>query len=302
MELPRIGVVGAGRVGAVLAAKFIDAGYDAVAVSGNSDASHLRITTLLPGVDVTEPADVVRRSDLVFLCVPDDALSGVAEQLAPVVTPGQIVAHTSGRHGLAVLEPLERAGARPLAFHPAMTFTGAAHDLDRTCVFGLTARDDLRETAERLVADLGGRPEWIAENDRVLYHAALAHGANHLVTLVSQAMGLLRDAGIAEPDAVLRPLLDAAVDNTLQFELAALTGPVVRGDVSTVESHVEALAETDPTTRETYLALARATASAAEADGRLTEPAAGAIRRTVSDHTEFDRGAAGSGASTRGRR
>lgn len=282
MEPLRIGVVGAGRVGAVLAAKLVDAGHHVTAVSGSSDASALRIATLVPGVDVVEPAEVVRRGDVVFLCVPDDALPSVAASLAAVVRPGQLIAHTSGRHGLAVLEPVERAGARVLAFHPAMTFTGTAHDLDRTCVFGLTARPGDRAVAETLVADLGGRAEWIAEGDRVLYHAALAHGANHLVTVVSQAMGLLRAAGLSEPDAVLRPLLDAAVDNSLQFDLAALTGPVVRGDVDTVAAHLGALHGQDPTTRDTYLALARATTLAAQADGRLTEPAAGAVRRELS--------------------
>lgn len=282
MERPRIGVVGAGRVGAVLAAKFTDAGYPVTAVSGASDASALRIATLLPGVCVVAPDEVVRRSDVVFLCVPDDALAGLATHLASAVRPGQFVAHTSGRHGLAVLEPIERAGARVLAFHPAMTFTGTAHDLGRTCVFGLTAREDDRVAAEGLVADLDGQAEWIDESDRVLYHAALAHGANHLVTVVSQAMGLLRSAGLSEPDAVLRPLLEAALDNTLQFDLAALTGPVVRGDVSTVRAHLDALTDTDTATRDTYLALAWATSTAARTDGRLTGPAAGAVRHELS--------------------
>lgn len=283
MNRPRIGVVGAGRVGAVLAAKFADAGYPIGAVSGHSDATTLRIATLLPAVRVDTPAGVVAHSDVVFVCVPDDILADVAAELAEAIRPGQIVAHTSGRHGLAVLEPIERSGGRIVAFHPAMTFTGTAHDLERTCVFGVTARDADRAAVETLASDLGGPVEWIAETDRVVYHAALAHGANHLVTVVSQAMGLLRSAGLSEPDAVLRPLLEAALDNTLQFDLAALTGPVVRGDAETVGAHLEALQEHDPTTRDSYLALARATTRAAQSDGRLTEPAASAVRRELSE-------------------
>ena len=88
---------------------------------------------------------------------------------------------------------------------------------------------------------------WIDESDRSLYHAALAHGANHLVTIVAQSMDLLRQAGATDPAAVLRPLLGAALANALDFGDAALTGPVVRGDVTTIRAHADAF--TDAGTR-----------------------------------------------------
>ena len=147
--------------------------------------------------------------------------------------PGQIVAHTSGAHGLAVL-----GDVHGMALHPAMTFTGTDGDLDRLpgIAWGVTARD--RAFATRLVADLGGVPEWIAEDARPLYHAALAHGANHLVTLVNEAADLLRAAGVEQPGRVLSPLLRAALDNALRLGDAALTGPVSRGDAGTVGEHL----------------------------------------------------------------
>ena len=203
--------------------------------------------------------------------------------------PGQIVLHTSGRHGTDALAALARAGARTIAFHPAMTFTGTDVDLDRTCVFGLTADPADRALAEELVADLGGTPMWIDEADRTLYHAALAHGANHLVTIVAQSMDLLRQAGATDPAAVLRPLLGAALSNALDFGDAALTGPVVRGDVTTIRAHVDAFAEagTPAATRDAYSSLARATAARAEADGRLAPTAARDIRQALSE-AEWD--------------
>ena len=102
--------------------------------------------------------------------------------------------HTSGRYGAGVLDPALRAGALPLALHPAMTFTGTSVDVQRLagCSFGVTAPEELRLAAEALVIEMGGEPEWIAEEARPLYHAALALGANHLVTLVAQSMELLR--------------------------------------------------------------------------------------------------------------
>ena len=277
-----VGVVGAGRVGAVLAARFRAAGHPIVGVSGRSAASQLRIQTLLEGVETREPAEVVERADVVLIAVPDDSLAGVAADLAAHVRPGQVVMHTSGRHGLAVLAPMIDAGARAIAFHPAMTFTGTEVDLDRSCAFGLTALPAERELAETLVSELGGTPEWIDEADRTRYHAALSHGANHVNTLVAQAMDILRAAGVGDPSAVLRPLLTAALDNTLAYGDAALTGPVARGDVNTVQAHTETLAD-QPDALDTYVALARATAARAAESGRIDAATAAALRQVLSE-------------------
>lgn len=291
MTRPCVGVVGAGRVGSVLAARFRTAGYRLAAVSGASPASQLRISMLLPDVPVHTPAQVAAVSELLVIAVPDDELIAVAEELAAsgAVVPGQIVLHTSGRHGLEALAAMTRLGARPIAFHPAMTFTGTEVDLDRSCVFGLTAADAEKAVAEQLVADLGGTAMWVAEADRALYHAALAHGANHLVTIVSQSMDLLRRAGASDPAAVLRPLLSAALDNALAYGDTALTGPVVRGDVTTIGAHVDAMrdAVADDATVGTYRELARATAVRAEQAGRLPRRSADTIRQRL-DEADWD--------------
>jgi predicted short-subunit dehydrogenase-like oxidoreductase (DUF2520 family) len=271
--MAHIGVVGAGRVGAVVSAALRSAGHDVVAAAGDSAATLHRIETLLPGVRHAKPTDVARACDLLLLTVPDDMLENVVTQLvgAGAVREGQVVCHTSGRHGLAVLAAAAEVGARPIAMHPAMTFTGTELDLDRLtgCVFGMTAGDGEREYAESLVADLGGIPLWVPESKRTLYHAGLAHGANHLVTLVSQAMELLAASGAEDPAATLRPLLSAALDNALAQGDAALTGPIVRGDVKTVQAHLHDIAENAPATIPSYVAMAKATADRAVLDGRL---------------------------------
>ena len=271
--MTRIGVVGAGRVGAVLAAALREAGHEIAAVAGESHASRTRIDTLLPGVRVDKPTAVSRACDLLLLTVPDDMLSNVVTMLAAsgAIREGQYVVHTSGKHGLAVLQPAADAGAHVLAMHPAMTFTGTDVDLARLagCVYGVTANPDTEDLAAKLVADLRGRLLRVAEDRRALYHAGLAHGANHLVTLVSQAMDLLRDSGADDPAATLRPLLTAALDNALEYGSAALTGPIVRGDVETVRAHLRDIAANRPATLESYVAMARATANQAVVDGRL---------------------------------
>jgi predicted short-subunit dehydrogenase-like oxidoreductase (DUF2520 family) len=273
MNRQNIGIIGAGRVGAVLGAALERAGHAVVATVAVSAASKSRAERLLPGARLLPADEVAAAADLVLLAVPDDVLAGLVAGLADTgaLRPGQIVAHTSGAHGLAVLAPVVAAGARPLALHPAMTFTGTGADLDRLAgiSFGVTAPDDLRATAEALVGDLGGVVEWIAEERRALYHAALAHGANHLATLVSEAMDRLRDAGVHEPERVLAPLLGAALDNTLRLGDAAITGPVSRGDAGTVAKHLQALDAVAPGSVPPYLALARRTADRVIAAGRL---------------------------------
>jgi len=269
----RVGVIGAGRVGAVLAHALRAAGHEIVAAAGESDASRTRAAQLLPGVPLLKPSAVARSADLLLLTVPDDMLPNVVAMLSAsgAIREGQLVAHTSGRHGLAVLQPAVEVGARPIALHPAMTFTGTALDVARLhdCVFGVTAAAHERGVTEELVADLGGRPMWVPEDKRTLYHAGLAHGANHLVTLVSEALEILAAAGADDPSGTLRPLLTAALDNALNHGDAALTGPIVRGDVNTVAAHLDNLLVDAPQTLPSYVALARATLDRALTDGRL---------------------------------
>ena len=277
----RVGVVGAGRVGAVLGAALRRAGHVPVAVSAVSQASRARASALLPGVPVLPVDDVVRAADLVLLTVPDDALGELVTGLAATgaVQRGSLLAHTSGRHGLAVLEPAVAVGALPLALHPALPFAGTAVDVQRLVgtAFGVTAPDPLLPVAEALVLEMGGEPVRLTEAQRPLWHAALAHGANHLTTLVSSAADLLRAAGVADPGPVLAPLLGSALDGALRSGDAALTGPVARGDAGTVAAHLEALAAVAPEVLPSYVAMARLTADRALASGRLDPERAGAL-------------------------
>ncbi|MCW2621324.1 MAG: hypothetical protein JWL64_926, partial [Frankiales bacterium] len=234
-----VGVVSAGRVGAVLGAALRQAGHHVVAASAVSEASRARAAALLPGVPLLPADEVALRCQLLLLAVPDDALPGLVAGLADTgaLRAGQLVAHTSGRHGTAVLEPVSRLGGLPLALHPVLPFTGTEVDLARLAgvSFGVTAPAALRPIGEALVVEAGGEPVWVAEELRPLWHAALAHGANHLVTLVSSAADLLRTAGAEDPGAVLAPLLQAALDGALRSGDASLTGPVARGDAGTVD-------------------------------------------------------------------
>ena len=286
-----VGVVGAGRVGAVLGSALRAAGHAVVGASGISEASLERIATMLPGVPALAVEQVVDRAELVLLTVPDDALADLVAGLARVGAwhAGQIVVHTAGALGTDVLGPARAAGAIPLAIHPAMTFTGTSLDLARLagCSFAVTGPTPVLPIGQALVVEIGGEPVVVAEAARPLYHAALAHGANHLVVLVAQAAQALAAAGVEHPDRVLGPLLSAALDTAVRTAssagtstgasgMAALTGPVVRGDVGTVAAHLaelSRLAGRDAGTvdlPESYRVLSRAATTRALAGGRIS--------------------------------
>jgi len=282
----RVGIVGVGRVGSTLGAALARAGHEIVAASGVSVESRRRAERLLPGVPLLPADEAVAAADFVVLAVPDDVLRGLVTGLAETGAwrGGQIAAHTSGAQGIGVLDAAAARGVLPLALHPVMTFAGRPEDVDRLAgaTWGVTALPELRPVAESLVLEMGGEPVWVPEPARPLYHASLTVASNHLVTLVNDALGLLTGAGVAEPARLVAPLLTASLDNVLRLGDAALTGPVSRGDVATLATHVDTLARSAPDALPSYLAMARRTAERALAAGRLTEAQAAAVLEVLS--------------------
>lgn len=285
-----VGVISAGRVGSVLGAALGRAGHRVVGVSAVSQASLRRAEELLPDVPVLAPPDVASAADLLVLAVPDDELAGLVRGLVATgsLRAGQIVVHTSGAHGVAVLAPAAEVGALCVALHPVMTFTGRTEDLLRMTAasVGVTAADGDEvawSVGEALVVEMDADPVRIPEPVRPLYHAALAHGANHLITLVTECADLLRSAGVGGAERLLGPLLSAALDNALRHGDRALTGPVARGDVGTVRKHLAVLRDQAPATLPSYRVLAHRTAERAEAAGLLKPEAATEVRTTLED-------------------
>ncbi|SMX81580.1 Predicted oxidoreductase, contains short-chain dehydrogenase (SDR) and DUF2520 domains [Brevibacterium iodinum ATCC 49514] len=281
-DAPRlgIGIIGCGRVGASIGAAWRQAGHAIIGVSATSTASLERAEDMLPGVPVLDPDAIAERAELVLVAVPDDEIAPLVTGLADLgrIHAGQILIHCSGRYGTDVLEAGTRLGALPIALHPSLTFTGTEVDLSRLrqATIAVTAPAPIRPVGEALVVELGAEPIDIAEADRPLYHAAITHASNHSITILAEAMELLTEAGVADPSAVLHTLVDASVANTMQNGPKALTGPISRGDVGTIEAHLAALSEfslsrSNPAVRNSYIALARSTAAKALAMGRITE-------------------------------
>lgn len=281
----KVGIISAGRVGTALGVALERAEHVVVGCSAISAASRRMAERRLPDTPVLPVPDVADRAELLLLTVTDSELPGLVRGLAATgaVRRGTIVVHTSGANGIGLLAPLAEQGSVPLAIHPAMTFTGADEDIDRladTC-FGITAADEIGYAiAQSLVLEIGGEPFGVREDARTLYHAALAHGSNHIVTVIADALAALRESlrgqellgqetvgddpgGLAE--RILGPLARAALENTLQRGQAALTGPVARGDAAAVAAHLRALNDVDLQLAQAYCADSLRTAQRAHA-------------------------------------
>lgn len=240
-----IGIIGMGNVGPVIGSALRSAGHSLVGVTASSERSRERADAMLPGVPILNVETLVERSELVIIAIPDDEIAGLVSGLAALNAwqPGQLVVHLSGAHGTGILAPAAACGAITLAIHPAMTFTGTSLDVARLVgtPFAVTAPAPVLPIAQALVVEMGGEPVPVAEEHRVLYHAALAHGANFLVTLLVQAQDMLRHAGIEEAGNYLRPLCEAALDRALREGAAGLTGPIRRGDAGTIRAHLDVM-------------------------------------------------------------
>lgn len=272
----RIGIIGTGRVAAAMVLALGAHSAVPLLVWGRDPA---RCAALAGSRVAPDMATVARHCDLILIAVSDNAIPSVVADLAAVLPDGAtpFILHLSGRSGAALLAPLHQRGALTAAVHPAMTFTGdPVQEVARMigATFVITADNGPAIAAARaLVARLGGVAEQVGEGQRALYHAALCHAANHLVTLIAGARDALAATGIADPSALLGPLVRAALDNSLDRGMAALSGPLLRGDADSIARHLSALSADQPRLLPTYRAMATATLDAMEQYGQSVSPA-----------------------------
>ncbi|MEZ3160307.1 Rossmann-like and DUF2520 domain-containing protein [Microbacterium sp. BWT-B31] len=221
-----VGVIGAGRVGPVVAAALAGAGHALVGITAGSDPD--RVEALLPGLAVLDAVEVARRSELVVVAVPHDQLPGLVSGLAEVGgwQPGQLVLHTDAGFGTGVLAPAVAQGAIPLAVHPAIAFTGTSMDLRQltSAYAAVTAPAPVLPIAQALAVELGCEPVVIAEADRVAYGEAIATATEFSRSIVAQSTSLLAGAGVANPGAFLSLLVHSTIDHALTDGGASTSG------------------------------------------------------------------------------
>lgn len=259
----KIGFIGAGATARALAGAFAAAGLPVVAITNRRQEQAAALVARLPGaIAAADPQTVVDRADLVFLAVPDDAIAAVCERLQ--WRSGTNAVHCSGALSLDVLAAARDAEAGTGSCHPLQALTGANGDAGQLagCVFGIEADEPLRSMLQQIVRRIGGRPLILEAGDKPLYHAAAVLISNYVVSLAAVAADLWSAFGIDRANALraLLPLLRGTVDNLDERGLpGALTGPIARGDVATVQRHLDALSVHRPETVALYRDLGRAT-------------------------------------------
>lgn len=227
-----VGILGAGHVGPVLGAALAGAGHAVVGISAVSADSRERADVMLPGAPILSIPDLVERSELVLIAIPDEEIAPLVAGLAAagVWQPGQLVAHTSARFGTDVLRPAQLAGVIPLALHPAIAFTGTSLDLSRLreAYFAVTAPAPVLPIAQALVVEMGGEPVVVAEEDRPAYAEAIATATAFSRSIVAQSSAILSRIGVDNPGAYLSSLVRSAVDNALASPTSAAVDPDAR--------------------------------------------------------------------------
>jgi predicted short-subunit dehydrogenase-like oxidoreductase (DUF2520 family) len=273
--MQKLGFIGAGTVGTALAARLAGRGYPVVAVSSRSRVSAQRLAQAAISCQVFASNQAVAdNAGLIFITTPDDAIASVAAEVK--WNPGQSVVHCSGADSVDILQPAREAGAKVGAFHPLQTFASPQQAMENIpgSTFALEAEEPLLGTLKDMAAALEGQWVELKSSDKVLYHAAAVLACNYMVTLTKLATDLWQTFGVPPPQATkaLIPLLRGTLHNIETIGIPqCLTGPIARGDVGTVNKHLDALKSTAPHLVSTYRELGRQTIPIAVAKGKINQ-------------------------------
>ena len=280
--LPRIAFVGAGRVASVLGPAFHAAGWPVSAVASRSPDRRVAFQSAVPGAKAfAEPAGVLDDADIVFLTVPDDAIAPLAASVR--LYSGQALVHTSGLLPAAVLEPARAAGTLLGSFHPLVAFADAerATAALRGATIAVEGDEALVAVLAELAQAIGAQPVSVPARGKAAYHAAAVLAAGGFVALLDAIGELGRGAGLDEAGtlAIFGPLIRQSLANAETLGVAAaLTGPVVRGDLGTIRAHLDAMSALAPGARGLYVAAARREVALAEGRGELSPERAREVR------------------------
>ena len=275
----KISVIGPGRVGSAIAIGLNQAGYDVVTIAGSSDAQKRDdLAQRVCAEGVYCPIEASIRANVIFLTVADSAIQSVCEQISEAggFNENSVVVHCSGALGSHALHAAEKKGAKIISAHPLQTFADpktASASLPGTYWFleGLTSA---QEIIKPVIESLGGNVVVISADHKPLYHAAAVVTSNCLTALIDVATRLYQAVGMSEEDArqAFAPLAKVSLENALEKGATkALTGPVSRGDISTIQKHLDVLKSQPVLSQEVYKTLGKVTAQIALRDNRINK-------------------------------
>ena len=287
----KIGFIGAGTVGTALAVRLSQKGCPVVAVSSRSLSSAQELAKLVANCQICHTAqEVADAAELVFVTTPDDVIFKVAAGVQ--WHAGQDVIHCSGAHSVDILESVKRFRASVGSFHPLQTFASVTQAIENLpgSTFALEAEEPLLSKLKEFASLLNGNWVELKPGDKVLYHAAAVFVSNYLVTLVKLALDLWQDLGVSPKEATiaLLPLLKGTINNISNVGLpGCLTGPISRGDLSTISKHLSTLGDKDSSLLTTYKELGLQTIPIALAKGKIDKHRAEELKTLLSHPEPF---------------
>lgn len=285
--MERIGFIGVGKVGTAFGVRLAEQHFPVVAAMDVISAEAERFAARIPGCDAYDTAQALAdNTDFVFITTPDDVIGHVAAQLS--WRPGQTVIHCSGANSTAILEPARRTGAHVGCMHPCNTFASIAQSLENLprSTFTLEAEEPVLSDLKRFVDSLNGRWMMLRGEDKGLYHASICLACNYMYTLVDICTDMWKHFGISQEDAVsaCMPILVGTLNNIENVGFpGCLTGPIARGDVSTIRTHIRTLQEKEPNIVPVYKMLGLLTIPIGIAKGTLSEDKAAELRALLED-------------------
>ncbi len=284
---PSIVIVGCGRMGTALAKTLSDRSWPVIGTSSLHRSSAQKVADICHAPTATDtPWEITSRADVVFLTTPDGMIASVCNDIAhhDGFAKEAVVLHCSGVHASTILEAAHRNGAWIGSMHPLQSF--ASVDLSQNPFKGIRVaiEGDARAVSltTRIVEELDAMPLNIATLGKPLYHAAAVVASNFLVTLMGAALRMIEQAGVTSTEAfdVLKPLIEGTLANIGKAGVyQALTGPVVRGDLQTIETHILAMEETMPDMLPLYRCLIQYTAMMAVEGNRISDDGFSALQK-----------------------
>jgi predicted short-subunit dehydrogenase-like oxidoreductase (DUF2520 family) len=285
--MERIGFIGVGKVGTAFGTRLAEQGFPVRGAMDIIPAEASRFAGSIEGCTIYSSAQALADAmDFVFITTPDDVIGEVAK--AVKWTPGTTVIHCSGANSAAVLAPARDNGCHVGCMHPCNSFASIQQSLENLpgSTFTLEAEEPVLSDLKSFVASLNGRWMKLREQDKALYHASVCIASNYFYTLVHLATDLWKHFDISQADAVSAsmPVLTGTLNNIEHVGFpGCLTGPIARGDVSTIRKHIEALAEKEPSLVSLYKALGLQTIPIGQAKGTLSDEKAEELRALLSE-------------------
>ena len=287
---PRLNIIGAGKLGRTLARLFSDAGLVKIgAIYNRKIESSQSAQTFIGAGRVISHIDELSQqpAELWMIATPDDAIRRCAEQLATLKNMdwnGTTTFHSSGLKTALELAPLQNLGSSIASAHPAHSFASPQRSLTNfaATVCTLEGDDKAITVLDGLFSGIGGQTTRLQPEAKALYHAATVMASNYLVALIGASETLLEKAGIEDAlaCAILSPLMRQSLENGLTEGAAkALTGPIARGDIETLQAHLKAITQTAPDLSSTYTIMGRQALKLAQQNDNLNKEALASMQQ-----------------------